>query len=307
MRQGGSGRGGPVLAIDIGGTKIAAALVDPDGVVTERRQQATREDPEAALLAVLAGLPHEGITGIGVSCGGPMIWPEGFITPPNTPVWRDGYALGDVLRERYAPCEVRIHNDVVALVVGEHWKGAAQGVDEVLGMVVSTGVGGGIITGGRVMDGRSGNAGHIGHVVVEPDGPPCGCGGHGCLEAVARGPAVVARAVARGSAAKDGLELARHAVDGEPVAISELARAGRALGTGIASAAALLDLELVVLGGGFSQAGPALWDPMRQAMAEHARLGFLAGLQVVPTELGQDSGLVGAAAFFHAADHYWVH
>lgn len=307
MTGGGSGRVSPVLAIDIGGTKIAAALVDPDGGVTERRQQATREDPEAALLAVLEGLPHEGISGVGVSCGGPMIWPEGFITPPNTPVWRDGYPLGDVLRERYAPHQVRIHNDVVALVVGEHWKGAAQGVDEVLGMVVSTGVGGGIITGGRVIDGRTGNAGHVGHVVVEPDGPTCGCGGFGCLEAVARGPAVVARAVARGSTARDGAELARHAAAGEPVAVSELARAGRALGTGIASAAALLDLELVVLGGGFSQAGPALWDPMRAAMAEHARLGFLAGLHVVPTALGQDSGLVGAAAFFHATDRYWVH
>ena len=294
----------PVLAIDIGGTKLAAALVDPDGTVRDYRKVPTGTDPSAGLAALL-DRPTPPIAGVGVSCGGPMRWPEGYITPPNTPVWRDGYALGDALSERYAGLPVRIHNDVVALAVGEHWKGAGRGVDELLGMVVSTGVGGGVLQRGRVVDGRTGNAGHIGHVVVEPDGPVCGCGGRGCLEAVARGPAVVAWAAARGCPARDGLELAALAQAGDPTATAALARAGRALGLGIASAAALLDVELVLLGGGLSQAGPPLWDPLRATVAEHARLGFLAGLRVEPTELGQLSGLVGAAALLHAGDRYW--
>ena len=297
---------GPVLAVDIGGTKLAAALVEPDGTVHDARRVPTGTDPTAQLDALLGAVPQgTALAGVGVSCGGPMRWPEAFITPPNTPVWRDGYPLGDVLRARFAGLPVRVHNDVVALAVGEHWKGAAQGVDEVLGMVVSTGVGGGVLQRGRVVDGRTGNAGHVGHVVVEPDGPACGCGGRGCLEAVARGPAVVAWAAERGCAARDGRELAGLAAAGDPVAVAALARAGEALGRGIASATALLDVGLVLLGGGLSQAGPPLWEPLRAALAVHARLPFQRGLRVEPTALGQDSGLVGAAALVHCGDRYW--
>ena len=133
-----------------------------------------------------------------------MTWPEGFVSPPNTAAWRSGFALGDALRAKYAGLPVRIHNDVVALVVGEHWRGAGRGVDDLLGMVVSTGVGGGVVLRGRVVDGRTGNAGHVGHLVVDPDGPACGCGGRGCVEAIARGPATVAWARERGCPARDG-------------------------------------------------------------------------------------------------------
>ena len=295
----------PVLAIDIGGTKLAAAHVTPDGVVHDAVRVPTGQDPTAALEQLLTALPQVPLAGVGVSCGGPMRWPEAFIEPPNTPVWRDGYPLGDALRARFPGLPVRVHNDVVALAVGEHWKGAAQGVDDVLGMVVSTGVGGGVLSRGRVVDGRTGNAGHVGHLVVEPGGPPCGCGGSGCLEAVARGPAVVAWAAERGCAATDGRELAALAAAGDEVALAALARAGDALGRGIASAAALLDVGLVLLGGGMSQAGPALWDPLRAAVARHARLGFLRDVRVEPTGLGQDSGLVGGAALVLCGDRYW--
>jgi glucokinase len=294
-----------VLAIDIGGTKLAAGLVDPDGTVRGYRKVPTGQDPSGSLNALLDGLPGEDVLGLGVSCGGPMTWPDGFISPPNTSVWRDGFPLGDVLRRRFEGLPVRIHNDVVCLAVGEHWKGAGQGVDNLLGMVVSTGVGGGILQRGRVIDGRSGNAGHVGHVVVDPAGPVCGCGGRGCVEAIARGPATVAWAVSRGSRARDGLELSALAEAGDPIAVEALARSGNALGVGIASAAALLDIDLVLLGGGLSQAGEALWGPMRSAIAAHAGLGFLSGLRVEPTALGQLSGLVGAGALLHEGDRYW--
>lgn len=295
-----------VLAVDIGGTKLAAALVDADGAVRRRQRVPTGLRPWEALQGLLDAVRgDEEVTGVGVGCGGPMTWPEGFVTPPNTTAWRDGFALGDALRARYPDLPVRLHNDVVALAVGEHWMGAGHGVDDLLGMVVSTGVGGGIISRGRVVDGRSGNAGHVGHLVVDPFGPVCGCGGRGCLEAIARGPATVAWAQERGSAARDGLELAQLAARGEEVALAALERSGRALGVGIASAAAALDVGLVLLGGGMSQAGEALWGPLRAAVAEHARLPFLAGLRVEPTALGQDSGLVGAAALVLCGDTYW--
>ncbi len=295
-----------MLAVDIGGTKLAAALVDPDGRVRRPQRVPTGVRPWEALDALLDDVRGDAeVLGVGVGCGGPMRWPEAYIAPLNTPGWRDGFALGDALRAKFPGLPVRVHNDVVALAAGEHWKGAGRGVDDLLGMVVSTGVGGGVITRGRVVDGRTGNAGHVGHIVVEPDGPPCGCGGRGCVEAIARGPATVAWAQERGSAARDGLELADLARRGDDVATAALARAGRALGRGIASAAACFDVGLVLLGGGLSQAGEPLWGPLRETLAEHARVPFLADLRVEPPALGQDSGLVGAGALVHCGDTYW--
>nr|BFE83625.1 hypothetical protein GCM10020093_062260 [Planobispora longispora] len=113
------------------------------------------------------------------------------------PGWR-AFPLRDRLAGRFPGVPVRIHNDAVCVAAAEHWRGAGRGSSNMLGMVVSTGVGGGLILGGRLIDGGSGNAGHIGHVVVDPDGPACECGGRGCLEAVARGPGLAAWAVGQG-------------------------------------------------------------------------------------------------------------
>lgn len=295
----------PVLALDVGGTKLAAALVGDDGALVRTARTATPSDPWPACVALLeqvrAGTPVEGV---GVGCGGPMDWSAGVVSPLNLPAWR-AFPLGAALAEQYDGAPVRVHNDAVCVAVGEHWRGAGQGVDDLLGMVVSTGVGGGLVLGGRLVDGPSGNAGHVGHVVVEPDGPVCGCGGRGCLEAVARGPAVVASARAQGSTAPDGAALAALARDGDPVASAALDRAGAAVGRAVASAAALLDLRLVVVGGGLAQSGPPLWEPLQRAFAAHARLAFLDGARVVPASLGAGAGLVGAAALLLAGEQYW--
>jgi len=294
-----------VLAVDVGGTKLAAALVGPDGRVTrEARVPTDRADPWPGLARLVddvrAGVDVEAV---GVGCGGPMTWPAGEISPLNLPAWR-GFPLRATLAEHLG-APVRLHNDAVCMALGEHWLGAGRGVDDLLGMVVSTGVGGGLVLGGRLVDGASGNAGHVGHLVVEPDGPTCGCGGRGCLEAVARGPAVVARARARGSAARDGRELVGAAAGGDAVAREELGRAGRALGIGIAGAAALLDVRVVAVGGGLAAAGDALWSPLREELARRARIGFLAPLRVLPAELGQRAGIVGAAALWLRGDRCW--
>jgi glucokinase len=295
-----------VLAVDIGGTKLAAGVVDQGGRVLAAARTPTPRSDDAEVLwsalrtlieavrdeAVAAGSPAP--YGIGVGSGGPMRWPQGVISPLNIPAWRE-FPLRDRLRELADGAPVRVHNDAVALALGEHRWGAGRGHANMLGMVASTGVGGGLVLGGRVVDGATGNAGHIGHLVVDPTGPACACGGFGCLEAIASGPRTVERARAAGWVGPDAVALTADARAGDPVAVAALARAGEALGIGIASAVALCDVSIVVLGGGLAQAGSLLFDPLRVAYARHARLTFSRDVHVVPAELGPHGGLIGAA------------
>lgn len=305
-----------VLALDIGGTKMAASMVDAEGRVYGYFRAPTPSATE--------GLDAEGLwrtveavidkalggaepAGVGVGCGGPMTWPQADVSPLNIPAWR-GFPLRARLRERFPGVPVRVHNDAICVAIGEHWRGAGRGLENVLGMVVSTGVGGGLVLGGHLIDGASGNAGHIGHVVVDPEGPDCVCGGRGCLEAIARGPGLVAWAQEQGwrpGVPATGIDLADDARRGHPVACSAMDRAGRALGIAIASATHLCDLEVVAVGGGLSQAGPLLFDPLNEAFHRHARMGFAREVRVVPAALGQTAGLVGAAALIYNADRYW--
>lgn len=300
-----------MLAVDVGGTKLAAGLVDARGTVlraSRRPTPATGDGEEvwAALTDLVdAVVQAEPVGAVGVGCGGPMRWPAGEVSPLNIPGWR-GFPLRDRLAERYPGVPVRLHNDAVCLAVAEHWQGAARGHADALGMVVSTGVGGGLVLGGRLVDGASGNAGHVGHVVVDPDGPACSCGGRGCLEALASGPRIAEWAAAEGwRGGTTARELAEDARAGDPVAVAAFARAGTALGVGIASAAALCDLSVVVVGGGVVQAGPLVLDPLRAALREHAVMDFTRAVPVVPASLGQEAGLVGAAALVLAGDSYW--
>jgi glucokinase len=311
----------PVLAIDVGGTKLAAAVTERDGRVIVSTQDPTPRDPDPEFLwrslclllgRVLAeaGLREVGsLSGVGAGCGGPMEWPAGVVSPLNIPAWR-AFPLRDRLRELFPGTPVRVHNDAICLLAGEHSRGAGRGKNNVLGMVVSTGVGGGLILDSRIMSGASGNAGHIGHVVVDPDGPDCACGGRGCLEAIARGPALVAWAQGQGwrpgepdATARD---LAEDASYGNEVGLAAFRRAGRALGIAIASAAHLCDLEVVVVGGGLAGAGRLLFDPLEEALRSHARLEFARRVQVVPAVLGADACLVGAAALIFAGNRYWA-
>jgi glucokinase len=307
----------PVLALDIGGTKIAAAVVDPTGRAISARRMPTpaagEVDAEGLWATVTSLLDQvmrgvDVIGGVGAGSGGPMQWPAGEISPLNIPDWRD-FPLRARLQERFPGVPVRVHNDAVCVAVGEHWRGAGRGSDNVLGMVVSTGVGGGLVLDGRLIGGATGNAGHIGHVVADPGGPQCECGGVGCLEAIARGPAIVAWAQQGGWRPQmSGLtahDVADDASRGDPVARAAFDRAGRAIGVAVASAAALCDLSVVAIGGGVAQAGALLFDPLYAAYAEHARLDFTRDLQIVPAALGQDAGLIGAAALVLAGDRYW--
>jgi glucokinase len=204
---------------------------------------------------------------------------------------------------------VRLHNDAICMAAAEHWRGAGRGRRTMLGMVVSTGVGGGLVLDGRLINGATGNAGHIGHVVVDPDGPDCVCGGRGCVEAIARGPALAAWAQSQGwrpdQASATAKDLAGDAAHGHPVGLAALRRAGRALGIAIASATHLCDLEVVAIGGGLAQSGSLLFDPLEETLRKHVGLDYAREVRVVPAALGQSAGLIGAAALLLAADRYW--
>jgi glucokinase len=308
-----------VLALDVGGTKLAAAVVDETGRILGRSRvpSPTGIDPEqlyealvtcaAAALRGADVLPGD-LAGIGVAAAGPMVWPSGEVSPLNMPAWR-GFPLRKRLAEEFENDHVLIHNDAVGLTVGEHWKGAGVGTTNLLGITVSTGVGGGLILAGRLYHGTSGNAGHVGHVVVEPDGPACACGGRGCVEAIASGPNTVRLALDDGwrprpGVVADGVALAADAAAGDAVALRNLARAGRAVGTAIASCANLLDLQVAAIAGGFSQSGSSFWEPLQQAFTTHAGFPFAAACRVVPGQLGDTAGLLGAAAFVLVPERY---
>jgi glucokinase len=311
----------PALAIDIGGTKCAAGLIEPGGRVISWAQAETPRglDAEqlwrtldALLTRILAEAqvdPVSGLAGVGCGCGGPMEWPAGRVSPLNLPAWRE-FPLRDRLRERFGGLPVRLHNDAICMAAGEHWRGAGRGRTTMLGIVVSTGVGGGLVLDGRLINGATGNAGHIGHVVVDPEGPSCVCGGRGCVEAIARGPALAAWAQAQGwrpgQAQVTAKDLADDAAQGHPIGLAAMRRAGQALGIAIASATHLCDLEVVTIGGGLSQAGSLLFDPLEEALRTHVGLDFARDVAVVPAALGQSAGLVGAAALLFAADRYWA-
>ena len=295
-----------VLALDIGGTKLAAGLVDETGTVLvhDRTATPTSLDPEE-LWGAVVGLVDELLAhpdaplydGIGVGCGGPMEWPEGRVSPINIHGWR-GFPLLERVRDRYAGGRPAvIHNDAVALAVAEHRWGAGQGHDHVLGMVVSTGVGGGLVVGGRRVDGGTGNAGHVGHIVVDPLGPACPCGGRGCVEAIARGPALAEYAVSHGwQGEQTGIAVADGARAGDPSCLAACERAGRAVGLGIVSACATLDLDVVTIGGGIAQSGELFFAPLRRTFDEYAGLAFIRRCEIVPARLGPLAGLSGAAA-----------
>ncbi|ALG14350.1 ROK family protein [Kibdelosporangium phytohabitans] len=291
-----------VLALDVGGTKIAAGVVDGRGEILAR---ATRPTPlhdageawQAVLDVSAEVLDGRTINGVGVACAGPVNASDGTVNPINVPCWQD-FPLATRLHRAFdAP--VHLAGDGVCMALGEHWMGAGRGADFLIGLVVSTGVGGGLVLNGKPYGGRTGNAGHIGHVVVEPDGSPCTCGGLGCVETVAGGPHLVRWARQQGWRAPDNADaahLAASALSGNEIACSAFDRAGRAVGMGIAATAALCDLDLAVVGGGIAQAGDLLMDPIRRTLQDYAKLSYVDALRVVPAELGGHAGLVGAAA-----------
>nr|WP_107911699.1 ROK family protein [Streptomyces chartreusis] len=298
-----------VAALDIGGTKIAGALVDGHGTIVARAQRATpaREDGETVMQAVeevvgeLTVSPLWGhATALGIGSAGPVDASAGTVSPVNVPGWRD-YPLVRRVREAAGGLPVELIGDGVAITAAEHWQGAARGHDNALCMVVSTGVGGGLVLNGRLHPGPTGNAGHIGHISVDLDGDLCPCGSRGCVERIASGPNIARRAIENGwLPGPDGdtsaAAVAASAQAGDPVAVASFERAAQALAAGIAATATLVEIDIAVIGGGVGKAGDVLFTPLRKALSDYATLSFVQRLTIVPAQMGTDAGLVGAAA-----------
>jgi glucokinase len=278
--------GDTVLAVDIGGTKLAAGLVDGSGRILARAVAPTpaRDDAET-VFRTLVGLVDELGPGradarvCGVGTGGPMTAGGETLSPVHIPAWRE-FPLRRRMQEATG-LPVFVDNDAKAVALAEGWTGVAAGLDAFVGMVVSTGIGGGIVLDGRLLDGRAGNAGHIGHIVVEPGGRPCFCGGRGCLEGEASGRAI-------------------EAITGRPPAEAPpevVTRTGTLVGRAVASVANLLDLGLAVVAGSVALGFGAPFFAAAQAEIDAlARLEFSRGARIRPAGLGGDAPLVGAAA-----------
>ncbi|KPI08319.1 N-acylmannosamine kinase [Actinobacteria bacterium OK074] len=298
-----------VAALDIGGTKIAGALVDGHGRILLRAQRPTpaQQDGDTvmgAVTGVLGELTASPLWGearaVGIGSAGPVDASAGTVSPVNVPGWR-GFPLVERVRATTGDLPVQLIGDGVAITAAEHWQGAARGHDNALCMVVSTGVGGGLVLNGRLHPGPTGNAGHIGHVCVELDGDPCACGSRGCVERIASGPNIARRALDNGwRPGPDGdtsaAAVAAAAREGDPVAVASFERAARALAAGIAATATLVEIDIAVVGGGVGKAGEILFTPLRKALTDYATLSFVQRLTVVPAQMGTDAGLVGAAA-----------
>ncbi|HEX3622371.1 MAG TPA: ROK family protein [Acidimicrobiales bacterium] len=280
------------LAVDVGGTKMAAGLVTAEGEVITSATAASRADDAEGLFSVLlalvdavgghggvAGSPASGVAVCGVGCGGPMTPGGEAVSPLNIAVWRD-FPLRSRLAEATGLATF-VDNDAKALALGEGWRGAAAGCENFIAMVVSTGVGGGIVLDGRLLDGAKGNAGHIGHVCVEPQGRRCACGARGCLEAEASGTSIAA--ITGRPAAEAGPEV--------------VARVGRLVGRAVASVANLCDLTLAVVAGSVALGyGEPFFAAAQAELDAQARLSFSRGARIVPAGLGPAGPLVGAAA-----------
>ena len=302
------------LAVDLGGTKIEAALVDPAGVLLpgsrfraptggESSSEQLAASATSVVTQALATLPADAtLVGVGIGSAGPITVDRGLVSPLNLPSWRD-FPLRDHVAALVPGIPVTLRMDGECITLAEHWVGAGRGVDNLMGMVVSTGIGGGLILGGMAVAGPTGNAGHIGHVEVGGFDEACLCGGTGCVEAVASGPHTARWAREQGWQGQTGEDLAASYAAGDEIAIAAVKRSGRAIGQAIASATALVDLDVVAIGGGFSHVTPDLLDFVREAIARRAPFPFVAKVRVIPSGLSGEGPLIGAAALVHRADH----
>lgn len=279
------------LSIDIGGSKIAVGLVARNGELIDRTQfvvnaQDSSEElfdelSRAVDAQLLRAVDHHGVrpSVVGVGSAGPITTNVETISPLNIPQWR-GFELRQRL-ETLTGLPVFGDGDAKALALAEGWLGAARGIDNFMAMVVSTGVGGGIVLNGQLLDGETGNAGHIGHVIVEPNGRRCTCGGRGCLEAEASGPAI--EAITGRSPTQPTYEI--------------MVRTGRLVGRGVASACNLLDLKLVVVGGSVALGfGATFFNAAQRTLDELCTIEFSRKARIVPTRLSDEGPLIGASA-----------
>ena len=312
----------PVLAIDLGGTKIFAAIISSKGQVMAREYCLTLADegPEAVINRIFSAIDHllsqrninlSQLGSISIAAAGAIDFEKGLITSsPNLPGWHD-VPLRDIVKKKYK-INTFLINDASAAALGEQHFGAGQGINNLIYLTVSTGIGGGIIINGRLYFGASGSAGEIGHTTIDVNGPRCGCGNIGCLEVLASGTAVAKEAIRR--IRQGGMsslieavggkienitaeEVSIAAQEGDSLASEVILKAATHLGVGLANIVNIFNPEMIIIGGGMAKMGDLLLNPARQVVRERAFQLSAQAVQIVPAQLGDDAGVLGAAVF----------
>lgn len=271
------------LALDVGVAKLSAAVVDENAEVLVRDRIATpARDVLAALTRlarrVLAAAPSVPV-GCGVGCAGPIDHVAGTVSPLHVPSLENVQLAAEI--EAATGLTTTVDLDAKAVAMAEAWVGAGVGLSDFVSLWIDSGIAGGIVSGGRLLEGRLGNAGNIGHLVVEPDGRPCACGGRGCLEAYCGGRAIE--------------EETGRPPQRAPESIVE--RTGIFVGRALASVGAVCDVRTAIIGGGVALGfGDAFFTAVQAELDQRARLSFTDGFTVIPSALGQQATLIGAAA-----------
>jgi glucokinase len=289
-----------IIGVDLGGTKILTSLADSEGKIisTVRIDTQAKLGPEKVigniiksitLAAKQARVPLSRISKIGIGAPGPILGQAIVVSPPNLPGWRNVNIKSILQRELNK--KIFVENDANAAAFGEFSFGAGKGFKNLVYITLSTGIGGGIIIDGKVYTGSIGTAGEIGHMVIDPKGPKCGCGNRGCLEALAAGPAI-----AKMSGQKSALEAELAARRGNKKAQNAINKAAKYIGIGIANLNNILNPDIFVIGGGVSNMGRLLLDPVKHWAKQYSMDASRKSLIIVPAKLKNNAGVMGAIA-----------
>jgi glucokinase len=313
----------PVLAVDIGGTKIMTAIISNDGRILAKDICPTLADEGVQLvinrlfssvdsLLSLNSIESSQLGGIGIACAGGIDSGRGVVvTPsPNLQDWHD-IPLAEIVRERYL-VDTLLVNDASAAALGEHRFGAGRGVSNLVLLTLGTGIGGGIIVNGELYLGACGSAGEIGHMTVDANGPMCGCGNTGCLEVLASGTAVARDAIRRISQGEQSSlvdmvegeiesitaeQVGTAARNGDSLALNVISQAASYLGVGMVNLVNIFNPDMIVLGGGMAELGGLFLDPAKRMVAERAFPISAQAVRIVTAQLGNEAGVYGAAVY----------
>jgi len=312
----------PVLAIDIGGTKILTALISNKGQIMAKEFQLTLADegPEAVInrifsaidrLLTIRSIDPSQLHSISIAAAGAIDFDKGLVTSsPHLPGWHD-VPLRDIVRSRYS-VNTLLMNDASAAALGEHRLGAGREVNNLILLTVGTGIGGGIVIDGKLYSGPCGSAGEIGHMTIDVNGPRCSCGNIGCFEVLASGTAMAREAIRRISQGERSSiteivvgkieditaeTVSLSAQNGDSLALEVISQAATYLGVGMVNLVNIFNPEMIIVGGGVANMGDLLLNPARQVIQERAFRLPAQAVRVVPAQLGEDAGVLGAAIF----------
>jgi glucokinase len=311
-----------VLAIDLGGTKIIAAVISRQGQVMARESYLTSagEGPQLVIDRIFSAIDHLlGVSNlapvhlhsISIAAAGAIDFGQGVVTSsPNLPGWHD-VLLRDMVNGKYQ-VKTFLVNDASAAALGEHEFGAGRGIDNLIYLTVSTGIGGGIIIDGRLYLGPSGSAGEMGHMTIDVNGPKCSCGNIGCLEMLASGTAIAREAIKRIKGGESSIlsemlggrienitaeEIGVAAQGGDSLATEVISQAASYLGVGMVNLVNIFNPEMIIVGGGVAQMGDLLLAPARRVVEARAFRLPAQAARIVPAQLGDEAGVLGAAVF----------